>query len=350
LINPENLVRAMQAVLLVGGLGTRLRPLTYSRPKPLLHLLNRPMISYLLDLLPDSVDEVIVPVSYMSRRMREYFNSLHDGRNYVVVHEVEPLGTGGALGNVRDHLTDDFLVFNGDIVCSIDIKALIDFHREKGGVGTISLWEVENPEAFGIVQLDEDDRITLFKEKPRGDEIVSHMANAGIYVLNESVLDDILSEKVVSIERDVFPVQVRRGLYGFGFEGYWVDCGTTKNFLTASGTLMDYFGTNVSKEADIGKSVKEEHPLVIGRGSKVSGGHIGPRVCLGKDVDVRAASISESVIMDSTTIGRGVRVVSSIIGENCVIPDKCIVERSVIADDCELEKGDEVIDQKVGMR
>ncbi len=340
----------MQAVLLVGGLGTRLRPLTYSRPKPLLHLLNRPMISYLLDLLPDSVDEVLVPVSYMSRRMREYFNSLHDGRNYVVVHEVEPLGTGGALGNVRDHLTDDFLVFNGDIVCSIDIKALIDFHREKGGVGTISLWEVENPEAFGIVQLDEDDRITLFKEKPRGDEIVSHMANAGIYVLNESVLDDILSEKVVSIERDVFPVQVRRGLYGFGFEGYWVDCGTTKNFLTASGTLMDYFGTNVSKEANIGKSVKEEHPLVIGQGSKVSGGHIGPRVCLGKDVDVRAASISESVIMDSTTIGRGVRVVSSIIGENCVIPDKCIVERSVIADDCELEKGDEVIDQKVGMR
>ncbi len=340
----------MQAVLLVGGLGTRLRPLTYSRPKPLLPLLNRPMISYLLDLLPDSVDEVIVPVSYMSRRMRDYFNSLHDGRNYVVVHEVEPLGTGGALGNVRDHLTDDFLVFNGDIVCSIDIKSLIDFHREKGGVGTISLWEVENPEAFGIVQLDEDDRITLFKEKPRGDEIVSHMANAGIYVLNESVLDDILSEKVVSIERDVFPVQVRRGLYGFGFEGYWVDCGTTKNFLTASGTLMDYFGTNVSKEADIGKSVKEEHPLVIGQGSKVSGGHIGPRVCLGKDVDVRAASISESVIMDSTTIGRGVRVVSSIIGENCVIPDKCIVERSVIADDCELEKGDEIIDQKVGMR
>lgn len=350
MINPENLVRAMQAVLLVGGLGTRLRPLTYSRPKPLLPLLNRPMISYLLDLLPDSVDEVIVPVSYMSRRMRDYFNSLHDGRNYVVVHEVEPLGTGGALGNVRDHLTDDFLVFNGDIVCSIDIKSLIDFHMEKGGVGTISLWEVENPEAFGIVQVDEDDRITLFKEKPRGDEIVSHMANAGIYVLNESVLDDILSEKVVSIERDVFPVQVRRGLYGFGFEGYWVDCGTTKNFLTASGTLMDYFGTNVSKEADIGKSVKEEHPLVIGQGSKVSGGHIGPRVCLGKDVDVRAASISESVIMDSTTIGRGVRVVSSIIGENCVIPDKCIVERSVIADDCELEKGDEIMDQKVGMR
>ena len=145
-------------------------------------------------------------------------------------------------------------------------------------------------------------------------------------------------------------MQVRRGLYGFGFEGYWVDCGTTKNFLTASGTLMDYFGTNVSKEADIGKSVKEEDPLVIGQGSKVSGGHIGPRVCLGKDVDVRAASISESVIMDSTTIGRGVRVVSSIIGENCLIPDKCIIERSVIADDCELEKGDEIIDQKVGMR
>lgn len=350
MINPETLVRAMQAVLLVGGLGTRLRPLTYSRPKPLLPLLNRPMVSYLLDLLPDSVDEVIVPVSYMSRRMRDYFNSLQGGRNYVVVHEVEPLGTGGALANVADHLTDDFLVFNGDIISSIDIKSLIDFHREKGGVGTIALWEVENPEAFGIVQLDEDGRITMFKEKPRGNEIVSHKANAGVYVLNESVLDDVPAEKVVSLEREVFPVQVRKGLFGFGFEGYWVDCGTTENFLSASGMLMDYFGTDVSEEARLGKSVKEEHPIVIGRGSKVSSGRIGPRVCLGKDVEVKGASLSESVIMDSTTIGKDVRVTSSVIGKNCVVPDKCVVERSVIADDCELEEGEEVKDQKVGMR
>ena len=303
-----------------------------------------------MDLLPDFVNEVIVPVSYMSRRMRDYFNSLHDGRNYVVVHEVEPLGTGGALANVADHLTDDFLVFNGDIVSSIDIKSLIHFHREKEGVGTIALWDVENPEAFGIAQLDEDDRITLFKEKPRGSEIVSHKANAGIYVLNESVLDDIPAEKVVSLEREVFPVQVREGLFGFGFEGYWVDCGTTENFLSASGMLMDYFGTDVSEEASLGKNVKEEHPIVIGQGSKVSGGHIGPRVCLGKDVEVKVASLSESVIMDSTTIGKDVRVTSSIIGQHCVVPDKCVIERSVIADDYELKKGEKVKDLKVGMR
>jgi mannose-1-phosphate guanylyltransferase len=340
----------MQAVLLVGGLGTRLRPLTYSKPKPLLPLLNRPMVSFILDLLPESVDEVIVPVSYMSRRMRDYFNSLEDGKNYVVVHEVEPLGTGGALANVSEHLSDDFLVFNGDIVCSIDIRSLIKFHKEKGGVGTIALWEVENPEAFGIVQLDEDDRITMFKEKPRGHEVVSNMVNAGIYVLHESVVDGIPEEKVVSLERDVFPLQVKKGLFGFGFEGYWVDCGTTENFLAASGTLMDYFGTNVAEDAALLKSVKEEHPLVVGGGSKISGGRIGPRVCLGNDVEIKRATLSESVIMDSTRIGQGVTVSSSIVAERCVIPDDCIIERSVIADECELRKGDEIVDQKVGMR
>lgn len=340
----------MQAVLLVGGLGTRLRPLTYTKPKPLLQLLNRPMVSYILDSLPDTVDEVIVPVSYMSRRMRDYFKSLEDGRNYVVIHEAEPLGTGGALRNVDDHLTGDFLVFNGDIVSSIDIKSLIEFHKEKGGVGTISLWEVENPEAFGIVKLNENDRITMFKEKPRRDEIFSNKVNAGIYVLKESVLEDIPAEKVVSLERDVFPYQVDKGLYGFGFEGYWVDCGTTENFLIASGILIDYFGSDVSRKAEVAKSAIAEHPVVIGDGTKILGGSIGPRACLGKDVEVKGASISESVVMDSTSIGRDVRIVSSIIGEGCLIPDKCVVERSTIADDYEIEKGDQIIDQKVGMR
>lgn len=340
----------MQAVLLVGGLGTRLRPLTYSRPKPLLPLLNKPMISYILDSLPSTVDEVIVPVSYMSRRLRDYFNTLEDGRNYVVIHEVEPLGTGGALKNVDDHVSGDFLVFNGDIVSSIDIESLVDFHEGKGGVGTISLWEVENPEAFGIVQLNENDKITMFKEKPRGDEIVSNKVNAGIYVLNESVLDDIPEESVVSLEREVFPHQVERGMYGYGFEGYWVDCGTTENLLIASGILMDYFGTDVSKEADLGKQVKEEHPIVIGEGTKIVSGQIGPHVCIGPNVKVKGASISDSVIMGSASIGRGVKIISSIVGKGCSIPDKCVIERSVIADDYDLEEGEEIIDQKVGMR
>lgn len=339
----------MQAVLLVGGLGTRLRPLTYHKPKPLLPLLNRPMVSYILDQLPDAVEEVIVPVSYMSRRMRDYFNTLDDGRNYVVIHEVEPLGTGGALKNVEDHLSGDFLVFNGDIVCSIDVEKLIDFHHEKGGVGTISLWEVQNPEAFGIVLLD-GDKITMFKEKPRGDEIVSNMVNAGIYVLHESVLDDVPVEKFVSLEREVFPLQVQRDMYGFGFEGYWVDCGTTENFLLASGTLMDYFGTKVDKDSEMTKSVKEEHPIVVGAGSRVSGGQIGPRVCLGAEVIVKRAMMSDSIIMDSTSVGRGVTITSSIVGERCVVPDKCVIERSVIADDYELKEGEEIVDQKVGMR
>lgn len=340
----------MQAVLLVGGLGTRLRPLTYSRPKPLLPLLNKPMISYILNSLPSAVDEVIVPVSYMSRRLRDYFNGLDDGRNYVVIHEVEPLGTGGALKNVDDHVSGDFLVFNGDIVSSINIESLVEFHQGKGGVGTISLWEVENPEAFGIVQLDENDKITMFREKPRGDEIVSNKVNAGIYVLNESVLDDIPEESVVSLEREVFPLQVERGMYGYGFEGYWVDCGTTENFLTASGILMDYFGTDVSKEADMGKQVKEEHPIVIGEGTKIVSGQIGPRVCIGPNVEVKGASISDSVIMGSASIGRGIKITSSIVGKGCSIPDKCVIERSVIADDYDLEEGEEIIDQKVGMR
>ncbi len=153
----------MKALILAGGLGTRLRPLTYSMPKPLIPLLGKPLVRYIIDALPAQVDTVILAVSYMKDALEDYFKSVDLGRKIILVNETEPLGTGGAIRNVSEHLDGTFFAFNGDIVSSLDLKALLRFHREKGGIATLSLWQVEDPSPFGVVKLNGEGRILDFQ-------------------------------------------------------------------------------------------------------------------------------------------------------------------------------------------
>jgi len=301
----------MKAAILAGGFGTRLRPLTHHVPKPLIPLVGKPLIRHIIDLLPEKVDTVILAVNYMKEVLGDYFSELDLGREIILVEEAKPLGTGGALGNLAEYLDDTFLVFNGDIVSSIDIQDLLKYHEEKGGIGTVALWRVEDPSSFGVVSTDSNGRITLFQEKPAPGEAVSDLINAGIYVFEPELLHNI-GEGEVSLEREVFPKILDRGLYGYRFNGYWVDCGTRENLLLAQRILLDLGGEFREKCQIIGDtSITPPNYL---SGAQLENCYIGPYVAAYQEVKVgEGARLSNSIVMPGAIIGRGAAIRDSII-------------------------------------
>ncbi len=248
----------MKALILAGGLGTRLRPLTLRMPKPLVPLLGKPLVSHIIDPLPEEVDTVILAVSYMKDALEDYFRSHDVGREMILVNEDTPLGTGGAVRNVSRFLDDTFIAFNGDVISSIDLNDMVRYHRSHGGIGTMSLWQVEDPSAFGVVSTDPQGRITEFQEKPEKGHAISNSINAGVYVFEKEILDHI-PEGVVSLERQVFPNILHRGLHGYGFSGYWVDGGTRENILKAQRILLDRGGGMESTDL-----LREDDAVVVG--------------------------------------------------------------------------------------
>lgn len=322
----------MQAVVLAGGLGTRLRPLTNTVPKPLLPILDRPMIEYILSSLPEEVDTVILAVSYMSDVLRDYFSSRDLQQKVVVVNEVEPLGTGGAIKNVEKYIKGTTLVFNGDIISSIDTKRMIEHHRSKGGIGTIALWQVEDPSRFGVVDIDEDMRIHRFLEKVPKEEAPSNFINAGVYVLEADILDHMEPGVKTSIERQVFPKVIDRGLYGFTFDGFWVDAGTPSSYLMAQELILQDRGSKVLIEDT--SDVELVEPVFVSSGCSLGkGSTIGPNTFLGKGVDVGAGcQIIGSILYDGCKVKDGIEVRDSILGKGVVVEGEKRVVREMIGD------------------
>ena len=307
----------MKAVILAGGLGTRLRPITYKTPKPLVPLVGKPIVMHIIDSLPSRVDTVVLAVSYMKDVLEEYFRVNDCGRKVILVNETSPLGTGGAIKNVEEHLDDTFIVINGDVLTSIDINSMVNYHREKGGIGTISLWQVEDPTAFGVVGLDHGDRITAFQEKPSRAEAVSNMINAGIYIFEPDMLDNI-EKGPVSIEREVFPKVLDQGLYGYRYEGYWVDCGTRETYLKAQRTLMDHGVTGTPYVSLTGK-VEMVEPLLLS-GAMLDSCKIGPYVYAEQNVIIgKGAEVSNSMLMEGAIVRPGAVVRNALIGPGFVV-------------------------------
>ncbi|MDW5563832.1 MAG: NDP-sugar synthase [Methanomassiliicoccus sp.] len=320
----------MKALILAGGLGTRLRPLTYGMPKPLVPLLGKPLVSHIIDPLPAEVDTVILAVSYMRDALDAYFSTHDVGRKIVLVNEEQPLGTGGAIKNVSHYLDDTFIAFNGDVVCSIDLNDMLRYHRSHGGIGTMSLWQVEDPSAFGVVGRDMRGRITTFQEKPKREEAISNSINAGVYIFEREILDQIPSG-VVSMEREVFPKVLDKGLYGYEFKGHWIDCGTRENILAAQRTLLDLGGGRISPDL-----IKEEEAAVIGANTvlraHLRGCRIGPHVYIEDDVLIsRGAEVSESMVLRGALVEEGAKVQNSIIGPDCVVARDEVVRDQVLA-------------------
>jgi mannose-1-phosphate guanylyltransferase len=307
----------MKAVILAGGLGTRLRPITYKTPKPLVPLVGKPMVMHIIDSLPPRVDTVVLAVSYMKDVLEEHFRVNDCGRKVILVNETTPLGTGGAIKNVEEHLDDTFIVINGDVLTSIDFESMVKYHREKGGVGTISLWQVEDPTAFGVVGLGRENRITSFQEKPSRSEAVSNMINAGVYVFEPEMLDNI-GKGAVSIEKEVFPKVLDQGLFGFQYEGYWVDCGTRENYLKAQKTLMD-FGVTRNQPAVVLGKVEIKEPVYL-TGTKLDSCTVGPYVFAEPNVSIGAgATVSNSMLMRGAKVAPGAAVRNSLVGPDFVV-------------------------------
>ena len=192
----------MQVVVLAGGFGTRLRPWTYEIPKPILPMLDKTLLEHVVEVVPsDKVDEVVVAGGYKVDDIEAYFKEADVSYDVRIVKETEPLGTGGALGNCRDVVSGQFVCLNGDIVSSLDMQVGLDLHQKNGGIGTLALWEVEDPTRFGIVGLDDEQRITQFKEKPAPEEVFSNLINAGSYLFEDDIFDYIPWDAVPSSAR-----------------------------------------------------------------------------------------------------------------------------------------------------
>lgn len=224
----------MQVVVLAGGVGSRLRPWTNAMPKPLLPMLDMSLLERVVEGVPNNlIDEVVVAGGYKVEMIQEYFAQAEVDFDVRIVNETQPLGTGGALGNCRDVVSGRFACFNGDIVSSLQVEPLLELHNQNGGVGSLALWEVEDPTRFGIVGLDDDSRITQFKEKPKPDEVFSNLINAGSYVFEDDIFD-YMPEGRHSIERDVFPrLAEEKQLNGQKFDGYFIDAGTPSAWADA---------------------------------------------------------------------------------------------------------------------
>ena len=318
----------MQAVVLVGGEGTRLRPLTLTQPKPALALVDRPFIRYMVDWLGrHGIDEVVMACGFKAESLRAALgDSVPDGPKIRYIQEDEPLGTAGPVRLAADQglLGDRFMVLNGDVLTDLDLTALQRQHDETGAVITLALHPVDDPTSYGLVRRADDGVVLGFLEKPDSAEIDTDEVSAGAYVIERQVLDLIPAGRAVSIEREVFPRLVGQGLYGRRLEGYWMDIGTPQRYLQATWDILD--GTvetelagdgdpYIAADAEIAADATVDRRAVIRSGSKVAGG----------------AEISESVLLDDCLIGPGAHVSGSIlaagvqVGEGATIAPDCVI-------------------------
>ena len=335
----------MQAVLIAGGLGTRLRPLTFSRPKALIPLVNRPLVLHVLERLPADVDEVLIAANYRTEQLRAFFAKVDAGRPVTIVREKRPLGTAGCLRNLADRLSGTFLAFNADVVSSLAVPEIVAAHRRRGGVGTIALWEVEDPSAFGVVATD-GDRITKFVEKPPRGGAPSNWINAGAYVLEPEILAAIPRDGPASLERDVFPKVLGKGLYGFRFSGYWSDVGTRENLIRATEILLRAHGGEVNRRAKVLPTAKITKPVAVAADATVDG-DIGPVAVIGSGCVLAGARVSHSVLLDRARVGDGATVTGSVLGEDSVVGPRALVRDSIVGDGAVVDPEMELVDARV---
>ena len=318
----------MQAIVLVGGEGTRLRPLTEHVPKPALTLVDRPFLAYMVEwLAAHGVTEAVLACGFLPDALRA---ALGDGERAGVrlsyVTEPERRGTAGAIRFAADALGDRlgerFLALNGDILADLDLSALLRFHERGGGPATIALHPVEDSSAYGLVRRDGDGGVLEFLEKTG--EAAPGEINAGAYVLERSVLDLIPAGREVSIEREVFPRLVGEGLRALPLDGYWMDIGTPERYLQASWDIL---------ERRVHTRVRPTAPgLLVGAGAEVDdGAALGPRAVLGPGCRVAAgARVSGSVLLDGCSVGEGAAVEGSILAPRVTVRPGARIQGRVV--------------------
>jgi NDP-sugar pyrophosphorylase family protein len=332
----------MKAVILTGGLGTRLRPFTCSIPKPLLPVVNRPFLHYQFDMLrKHGVRDVTLATAYRPDVFRSVIGSgKATGMRVRYAHERTPLGTGGAIRNALPDPTGTTLVLNGDVLQSFDITAFVRSHRRLRAEVSISLIHVANPTQFGLVETGAGGRIRRFLEKPSWDEITCDTVNAGAYLMEPSAVAIIPRDVTYSVERALFPHLLEAGkrLYGFPVEGYWMDIGTIDKYLQAHLDVLEgrtpfHAGRSRAGFIAAGASV---HPaaahagtgaVAIGRGSKIAArARFLGSVTIGADCSIgEGAILQDCVVMAGTAIGPGARLERCVVGRRCVVGASAVI-------------------------
>jgi mannose-1-phosphate guanylyltransferase len=322
----------MQAIVLVGGEGTRLRPLTSDVPKPAVTLVDRPFLAYAIEwLAAHGVSEVVLACGFLPDVLREALGDEEEraGVRITYVAEPEPLGTAGAIrfaaDALGDRLEDRFFALNGDVLADLDLSALLEVHEERGASATIGLYPVDDSSAYGLVRCDEEGWVLEFLEKT-GEEVPGEI-NAGAYVLDRSVLDLVPPGQAVSIEREVFPRLVGNGLSALLLGGYWMDIGTPERYLQASWDIL---------EGLVETRVEPTSPglLVAVDATIATTAQVGPRVVVGPGCQVEAgAEVSGSVLLDGCTVGADARIEASILAPGVKVDPGAQLVNAVVGRD-----------------
>jgi mannose-1-phosphate guanylyltransferase/phosphomannomutase len=341
----------VKAVIMAGGEGTRLRPLTSNVPKPMVPLVNRPMMEHVIGLLVrHGFDDIVVTVAFLADQIRDYFGDGSDlGVTISYSTEHMPLGTAGSVGNAKELLDERFLVISGDVLTDIDLSSIWAFHHKRGPVATIGLTAVEHPLEFGIVITDADDNVERFLEKPTWGQVFSDTVNTGIFVLEPEVFDLIPAEQPVDFSSDVFPALVESGrsVLGHTVEGYWEDIGTLEAYLSAHRDILDgrvqvgipgfemSDGVWLGEGAEVDPEAQVEGPVLVGPNCRVAtGARLGPYTVLGANVKVRPdADLERTIVHDNAHLGPSVRLRGSVVGRSCDLRRNVRTDEGVVIGD-----------------
>ncbi len=323
-------MKVRQAVVMVGGMGTRLRPLTENKPKPMLSVADKPCIWYLMrSLARAGVEEVILACGYKPGMMESLGDGSDLGIRIVYSYEDEPLGTAGAMKNVESRLDDVFIAANGDVFAEIDVAKEVEEHFSSGATVTIALTPVENPCEFGIARVDDTGRILEFKEKPKPEEVFSNLINAGVYVVDKEVLSRVPAGVFYDFSKDLVKDLMENGrrIQSYNLEGVWMDVGRPHDLLEANlavaGEGHIYIGPGASMDDTIAKDT------VVSRGSHVTG-----------------SELDRVLILDGCTVDRA-RITNSILGDGCKVHRGAVISNAVLADNTVVEEGETVSGDRI---
>ncbi len=329
----------MKAIVLAGGYATRLRPISYTLPKLLFPVLGKPMIYWTLDLLRHhGIDEVVLAVNYLADSLRARVGEEYRGMRIHYSLEDRPLGTGGPLklASQTIRLKDTFIAMNGDVIAEIDLTQMLERHESAKAAVTDALHEVHDPTRFGVVQLDSNLKISRFVEKPSLKEAPSRLVNAGIYMIEPSVLRMIPAGRRVSLEREIFPVLAKRQrLIGFPFEGHWFDIGSLSDFQKANLVLLQKQGLKSILRQGRRRLVGDSRlmtPFFLGQHSTVERtARVGPNVVIGNNCRVESgARVTNSILFDRVAVGKGAIVSGAIIASNVSIGKRAKIEPGTV--------------------
>ncbi len=349
----------MRAVALIGGKGTRLRPITQTVPKSMVPLRNRPYVQYMVDTMRTAgLDGTVFSMGYLPEPIQHYFAEKDlNGFSLDYVVEDQPLGTAGGIKNAEEYLEEGpFVATNGDVLTGIDLTEVIQAHLDSETLATVTLTSVDDPTAYGLVEVDHRLRVKRFVEKPGSDEVHTSLVNAGIYVLEREVLNMIPEGREVSIEREIFPqLQAMGKLGAFVSSAYWRDIGTPRSYLAASNDVLsgtvgkgdDFKHLSIDRSAKLSKDVSLLPPVSIAEGCEIeAGATIGGRTSLGRECFVgEGAMVEGSILFDGAQIGDGTIVRNSIVGPGAIVHQNCVIRGCCVLGAACVVEAENVLDQ-----